>query len=417
MSKVFIEESTLSSIGDAIRNKTGKSGLIAPQDMATEINSVVGGANRNLANVMSKTSTPFTISKNELEGITTIGNYVCENVTGLVGIEFPDSLRSIGQSAFSATRLVDLVLPKNLNTLSNLVFNNITTLKTVEILNNSAVINASDIIFSGCNALESIAVPSKLYDAYLKNGFWNNQFTESKFVPVGEWVLNTDFLKTYLSYNRTREYVFNLIDFEEVPSVSVVSTNPDVVEVSQAVVNADNTELTLTIRTIETEGEANISITIIGKESTYSFNSDFVVMEVLPESTYEVVPVEGATYGFVLNENGFYESTNKKVPGSYAICQINISNLLGRRVYIDCISYGESNYDYGILSYPNEVLALKSTLDSSAYKHFKGMASANIQTVEYTTANGDCFIQVKYIKDASGDRDYDSLQFKVRFSE
>lgn len=43
MSKVFIEESTLSSIGDAIREKTGKSDLIAPGDMPTEIGAITGG--------------------------------------------------------------------------------------------------------------------------------------------------------------------------------------------------------------------------------------------------------------------------------------------------------------------------------------------------------------------------------------
>lgn len=40
MSKVFIEETTLSSIGDAIREKTGKSALIAPGDMPSEIESI-----------------------------------------------------------------------------------------------------------------------------------------------------------------------------------------------------------------------------------------------------------------------------------------------------------------------------------------------------------------------------------------
>lgn len=37
MSKVFIQESTLTAIGDAIREKSGSSELIAPLDMATEI--------------------------------------------------------------------------------------------------------------------------------------------------------------------------------------------------------------------------------------------------------------------------------------------------------------------------------------------------------------------------------------------
>ena len=46
MSKVFIEESTLTSIGDAIRSKTGETGLIAPLNMATAIsNLATGGGN------------------------------------------------------------------------------------------------------------------------------------------------------------------------------------------------------------------------------------------------------------------------------------------------------------------------------------------------------------------------------------
>jgi hypothetical protein len=51
---------------------------------------------------------------------------------------------------------------------------------------------------------------------------------------------------------------------------------------------------------------------------------------------------------------------------------------LNRRVYIDCISYGENNYDYGILSYPNEVLKLNSVLDGINYANFKGKANPNI---------------------------------------
>lgn len=43
MSKVFIEESTLTAIGDAIRGKTGGTDLIAPLDMPTEINGISTG--------------------------------------------------------------------------------------------------------------------------------------------------------------------------------------------------------------------------------------------------------------------------------------------------------------------------------------------------------------------------------------
>ena len=43
MSKVFIEETTLTAIGDAIREKTGKAELIAPLSMAAEISSITTG--------------------------------------------------------------------------------------------------------------------------------------------------------------------------------------------------------------------------------------------------------------------------------------------------------------------------------------------------------------------------------------
>lgn len=43
MSKVFIEESTLTAIGDAIRGKTGESELLAPLDMPAAIEGIVSG--------------------------------------------------------------------------------------------------------------------------------------------------------------------------------------------------------------------------------------------------------------------------------------------------------------------------------------------------------------------------------------
>lgn len=77
MSKVFIEESTLTSIGDAIRSKTGETGLIAPLNMVTAIsNLATGGGNLqytyleggttgtqvitwNLSNSLTDETTPF----------------------------------------------------------------------------------------------------------------------------------------------------------------------------------------------------------------------------------------------------------------------------------------------------------------------------------------------------------------------
>ena len=40
MAKIFIEESTLFAIGDSTRAKTGKTDMIPPQNMPTEIASI-----------------------------------------------------------------------------------------------------------------------------------------------------------------------------------------------------------------------------------------------------------------------------------------------------------------------------------------------------------------------------------------
>lgn len=56
MAKLFIEESTLTAIGDAIREKTGKEDLIAPGAMPTEIASITTGTEANLI--------PLTVTEN-----------------------------------------------------------------------------------------------------------------------------------------------------------------------------------------------------------------------------------------------------------------------------------------------------------------------------------------------------------------
>lgn len=52
MAKVFIEESTLANIGNAIRTQKGTSALINPSNMAEEILSIQGGGNVPLDNVV-----------------------------------------------------------------------------------------------------------------------------------------------------------------------------------------------------------------------------------------------------------------------------------------------------------------------------------------------------------------------------
>jgi hypothetical protein len=48
MAKVFIEETSLTAIGDAIRAKTGDSALMSPAEMATAIEGITTGGGGDL---------------------------------------------------------------------------------------------------------------------------------------------------------------------------------------------------------------------------------------------------------------------------------------------------------------------------------------------------------------------------------
>jgi len=60
MSKVFIEESTLSSIGNAIREKNGTTDLLGPLDMATAITNLPSGGELNWAAITGTANGAYT---------------------------------------------------------------------------------------------------------------------------------------------------------------------------------------------------------------------------------------------------------------------------------------------------------------------------------------------------------------------
>ena len=174
-------------------------------------------------------------------------------------------------------------------------------------------------------------------------------------------------------------------------------------------------KISFKVNALQTEGAANINININADDFAYSKTFTINVCEVLPVS-YTVENISGAAYGFELNANGYYESKNKGVQSSYAICKVIITNPVGANVYFDCINSGESSYDYGFLSNVDTVLNTNASADSSSsiFRSFKGQSSTNVQTVEYGPVEG--VIYVKYIKDYSQDSGNDTLQFKVRFA-
>lgn len=115
---------------------------------------------------------------------------------------------------------------------------------------------------------------------------------------------------------------------------------------------------------------------------------------------------------FVLNSNGYYESNCKGVNNGWSLCKINFNK--SGNYTLQCISNGESNYDFGILSTINHSLSASNTVDTSGVqKSFKGLSSTSVQNVTYNNVSGGDYIYVKYRKDSSVNSGNDSLQFKV----
>ena len=119
-----------------------------------------------------------------------------------------------------------------------------------------------------------------------------------------------------------------------------------------------------------------------------------------------------ASQQFKLNSNGYYESQCKGINNGWSLCKVEF-NVAGNYT-LQCISYGENNYDFGILSNINHTLEASNKIDSTnVKKSFKGAASSSVQSVSYSGVKVGDYIYVKYRKDTSVNKYNDSLQFKV----
>ena len=123
------------------------------------------------------------------------------------------------------------------------------------------------------------------------------------------------------------------------------------------------------------------------------------------------------SYMFALNSDGYYESNNKGVNNSYALCKVTFNALYdGCSLILDCINYAESSFDFGILSKLDTELNANSSVDSTDLieKSFKGSSMSSVQRYQYINiSKGEHFIYIKFRKDGSNSNYNDSFQFKV----
>lgn len=159
--------------------------------------------------------------------------------------------------------------------------------------------------------------------------------------------------------------------------------------------------------TLATDNGVDISDRITGGTNTYDITTQ----------------VSGASYGFELNNNDYYESTNNGVNKSASVARINFHMKTRCLVTIEYINYAEDNYDYGMFGKIDTAVATDGLTASSGssspsdsisnYQLAMASNSSSAQTITYTIEKGEHFVDIKYGKDDATDDNNDSLQWKI----
>lgn len=343
---------------------------------------------RNNCNAIIETSTNKLIAgcTNTIipNGVTSINNYAFSGRTSLTNIEIPSSVTNIGDYALTIGS---------------------TTNKATIIFKSETPPTISTATFNA-NYLQEIKVPT--FEA------WQLYTTATNWSTFADYITTDDngllgISNQVLALDGKPTTNITLVYFGDNPTFTAV---PNDTNICSASVSGD----VVTITAVGS-GTTNITVTMSISEETFTQTFSVEVLETMPEYPYAVEAIDGVTYGFTLNDSGYYESTNQGVGNSFSLCKLTFTSNGLQNLYLDCINSGESNYDYGILSKVDKTLtsSYSSSDSSNTFKSFRGLSNTNVQTVDYGIIEaGEHFIYIKFRKDGGGDSGNDSLQFKVR---
>ena len=157
MSEYLIQDTTLTAIADAIREKTGGTDQMTPEQMALEISAITTGSsgdvNESEDGFISRSATSYTNTR-----VTSVGDYCAYNYTALTSIYLP-AVTYIGYNAFyGCLGLTDVNLPAA-TTITQYAFSGCNNLKCVD-LSGSAKPIINTYAFQNCSKLNAVIIRS-----------------------------------------------------------------------------------------------------------------------------------------------------------------------------------------------------------------------------------------------------------------
>ncbi|MGN0735207.1 MAG: leucine-rich repeat domain-containing protein [Anaerovoracaceae bacterium] len=397
----------------------------------------------------------------------TESSYLFRYCYSLKNVYLPNKLQMIGQQMFhQCYSLKEITIPENVTTIMVDAFNSCCVLKSVDFLGVELVSIGSNAFYQ-CFALEKISIPphvSNMVSCFTGCYSLEHIYMYPLKVPEGNTTsigsnLSTDYIihvpkgsledyeakwtahaghfeefefmvadkKTYTKYvllsdtSARIKNAFTHSQFDEGQTFTITLDygGTNLTNISNPVFDYENSVISFDFDRSESFSydaveNLNVSIAVDGKDISCEFSATLKYADTDIVLEYSIEHVSG--YRFSERSDGYYESTNQGVNGSYALCKL-VFHTTSPFLYIDCISDGEANCDFGIVSNIDCILTSNTNSDTgtNVKKNFTGQPDRKEETLEYEiTDNDEHFIYLKYRKDGSAHRGADSLKFKVR---
>lgn len=172
--------------------------------------------------------------------------------------------------------------------------------------------------------------------------------------------------------------------------------------------NADSSSIRLSANALDLTATETAGSTSAEEVGTYDGYPD-------PDGNVPVGDASIADYEFTKTSDGYYTSQNAGVHKSFSYGGLKFNFTKSTAITIRCISYGEAEHDYGIVSNLDTMLEWDNKADATGVKKaFSGEneSSSSYVDLTMTVPPGSHFITFKYIKDSSVHKNGDYFKIK-----